>query len=219
MALAVLLKQRRPAVKNVYGVIVQPNAPGDRFSIVCYDEQHLKALESVVAGSAWRAVQPKQPVVPGAKQCKYCSHYDNCDATKIASLIIPNTEGQVDITEDLITRVKDAKLMLKKLEYHVMDRAKRMLEKDPDSIPGYGLRNGKRTSKVVDAQQACQIMMEHNVSPQLFAKCCTVKITDLRKEFKQANDVSLKEATRQVADLLDDVIEVKESEPTIVKKQ
>ena len=205
-------------VTEVTVFVNQPLVTG-RPLLVTYTEDDLQRAHAQMVARALLSQSDGQPRFPGDKQCSHCR----------ARLTCPEALGTVKQLATLYTREIEPEEMLplleivgaaKKVIAALETRARRLLEENPDVLPGWMLEEGARRRTITDPQLA-YTKVSTVLTPEQFAACCTVKISELEKLFKkllgERTGLKPKDCLVQFTDLLTSAIEVKQNAPSLAR--
>lgn len=203
-------------VTSVTVAIVQPwvSSTPD----VCeYGEEDLEKSRALIFEIVAESRRTDAPRTPSLEACKYCR----------AKAVCPEAQGNVmamaAVPSDIIARMDgdrlavllDKKPLVQKILDAIEAEAKRRLMEDSTSVHGWRLKVGAERRTITNAQAAFQ---RAGIPAEKFADCCTVKIAQLESAFAEARGIKKKDAKAALAEALGDVIEVKQSAPTLERE-
>lgn len=218
-ALAVLVAENYP-VTEVTVAIIQPWV-SMKPQMCAYSVADLAQSRQQILNILYRAEHPNAPRVPGDKQCRFCK----------AKAICPEANATVNTLATLSTREIEPVDLLRMLELlgpakkviaALEARAKRLLEENPDALPGWTLEEGMSRRSIRDPRAAFS-QLNNVVTAEEFADCCTVKISELERAFtntlKARTGLKVGECRNQFEQLLAGVIEKKQTAPTLARSK
>ena len=183
-ALALLAFENLPDVEVVFCGILQPYVCRDVPQVVRYRREELAALRGFFTGLLERVQLPGARRVPGEVQCRYCKAVASCPACHG----LMAERSQVDVAAawpEWAPERKSEAVRLAQLAKRWAEAVERRAKADLKAglvIPGCSLSAGKRCFKVSDAQGAFSALAEAiGISGEVFAGCCSVKISELDK--------------------------------------
>jgi len=107
----------------------------------------------------------------------------------------------------------------KKLIPEIEKRAKEELDKNPHSIPGYKIAEGRKRRKITDSQEAFNRLREDKlISQEDFLKAVKVSVPQIESGVCATTGKKKSEAYKAVADSLEDLIETTTDQPRLVKE-
>lgn len=205
--LAVLVKKRFPAVKQVYAAIIAPMSIGT--SVVCYDTAGLDAATVEIAMLYKAIQQPNAPRRPSPDACKYCRAKAICPEVKQDALTLCEANNVITVSNeelgDWLTKAEYIEDMCVAIRAEAKNRLK-----DGASIPGWRLGAGRKSRSIKDASAAYQLLAD-SMSAEEFAGCCKVSVPSLEKAFAKAKGLKGKEAKEQFDASVSPIMEFAES--------
>jgi hypothetical protein len=96
----------------------------------------------------------------------------------------------------------------------IEDRAKAELMRDPASVPGFGLKQGRKARSIKDPQAAYNAVSKV-IDGGEFASCCKVSIPQLEELYRVKAGCPVKTAKQEIATMLNGIIEETVSASTI----
>jgi hypothetical protein len=185
--------------------IVQPYSSSQgAFTHALYEGRNvLKYAEAKVIHDGRLTVLEGQPRIPGLVQCKYCRFSRDCpEASALAALIPAKAASGTDWMDRPVTADE---LNLYKLAEKIIEarkgKARVQLEADPESIPGYVLKEtaGRKEADPVMAWAKIGI----NIGGAAFAESCKVSIPTLADKWAAQRGIPKAKARKEVEDILE----------------
>lgn len=223
------------SIKRHAMAIVQPLAEG--LKKWTYGERTALEIQAdvdrIILG-ARKAMVPGQPRVAGFKQCEWCDFRSRCPEANAASFdVVEQAKGfdlDTPVTPDELDKIALAEKVLAEFKRARYAQALERLKADPEALPGWRVRPGRRTVEVSDARQAFARLSD-TLEPGDFAEACKVSLPKLAKAFatttnmtkpspKTGKAVKLSQADcrKLVEERLEDITEVKIGEEGIQRK-
>ena len=95
---------------------------------------------------------------------------------------------------------------------------KKLLKADPESIPGYTLKEGNTRSTIVNAQSVFDRFSKSGGTLEQFMQCISVGKGDLKTALKEATKLKGKKLDEALDGVIAGNVETTQNEPSIVKK-
>ena len=221
--LACLLQENRPAVDDIRVAIIQPWV-SPQISVCDYDSAALAKARKEVSRILEAAKKEGAPKRPTARACRYCKAAPTCEAYQsTAAALVPIAPGKVIDPRAMPKLLELAALAEKALKARVemiREQAKTMLDKNPDAIEGWELREGRTTRSVPDAGAAFEALAAGGmIDAKGMLKATKVSLPTLEKQVAQYSELKAAEAKREVATFLGDLIETKQSAPSVARRK
>ena len=163
------------------------------------------------------ALTPSARRFAGEKQCRWCKFKTSCPEAMGAMLTLVQVTELCDPTRfaELLDYVGVAKKLIPEIE----KKAKETLDKNPDSIPGYKIAEGRKRRKITDSQEAFNRLREDKlISQEDFLKAVKVSVPQIENGVVATTGKKKSEAYQAVADSLEDLIETTTDQPRLVKE-
>ena len=214
LALAVLLKENYPKVSKVHAAILQTR---ESVEVATFTTKQLRAGKELIMNILEIALTPSARRFAGEKQCKWCKFKTSCPEAMGAMLTLVQVTELCDPTRfsELLDYVGVAKKLIPEIE----KKAKETLDKNPDSIPGYKIAEGRKRRKITDSQEAFNRLREDKLISQAdFLKAVKVSVPQIENGVVATTGKKKSEAYQAVADSLEDLIETTTDQPRLVKE-
>jgi hypothetical protein len=209
--------------KNIVYSFNQPESLHGKAISATFTEGDLAAFEkkilSVVAAS--RADNP--PLMPSMEACKWCKAISICPA---ASWKVEDSAGELDkplaeLTPEnrsaVLHRVREAAAMAEGIWNQRKAEARELLSNSSASIPGYGLKKGRRIHKLTDAKQAFDLSNSLGIPEEDFFGACSISYSKYRTLTSRA--AKALDGEEFMEQNLGDVITVTSAADSIIKKK
>jgi Protein of unknown function (DUF2800) len=184
--LVALYYYNEPATERIRVGILAPKLR-ERCTIADYDRDEMKLAYRLMRLSLAEAAQPDAVRTPG-NYCTRCPAKLNCEEarqlvgrTYSLAKRIEEGEYQIPLGEKgaaILENIKTAKDILKALE----ENYKARLALEPDAIPGWRLKEGKKMRVISEPQKAFSSAKKYWFSDEDFWACCDVVIGRLEEK-------------------------------------
>jgi Protein of unknown function (DUF2800) len=192
--LVALFYYNNPQTEKITVGILAPKLR-ERCTLAVYDRFEMELAYRLMRLSLAEAAQPNAVRTPG-NYCTRCPAKLNCEEAKqlvgrIYSLAkrIEQGEYQIPLGEKgaaILENIKTARGILKALE----EQYKAILGQDPEAIPGWRLKDGKKVREILDPGKAFARAKQFWFSDQDFWDCCDVAIGRLEAKLGEVAKVS-----------------------------
>ena len=202
---------------EVYVAIVQPLADNDT-SVVRYGREDLRRAEVDVLVGLRLATGVNPPRLPGDRQCRYCRAKGLCPEvrTQVLDLLPPSSDPLTQARRGVppLPTLEGSELaeLLPKLDLadrvirEIRRQAKELLDRRPDAIEGYRLREGAERRAIRDVEEAYR-RLSTILTPEQFAACCNVQIGRLEDVVREVTGETAARAREIVDEVLGETID------------
>ena len=201
-------------VKRVYGKIIQ------RFfkhNTVEYDAESLRDARVDVLGVVHETERPDAKRVPSEAACRYCKALGTSRCPETSQIVDAVVVAPVaELSGELIARRLDLFAVAEKLIEKEKDLYKAMLEKKPDSIPGYFLKPGASRATIPDSQSAYN-RVEDILALDAFQKSLTVNAGKLEDAIGEATGLKGQALKKRFEELLGSDLVKTTNAPSLAK--
>ena len=198
-------KYKKDGCTEVVVCIVQPLAGPPTYHL--YEEADLKRAVRWANALVRRITTGTPKLKAGDVQCKYCKAKVACPALageaeslsqiKSLDMLSPSQLGEA------LAKASVVKGLIKELE----DRAKDLLEEDPNSVEGFELREGAKRRSITDSRDTIGTLMSAGILDELvIADCVKVELGKIESAVAKAQDISLPKAKLLVAEVIGEKI-------------
>jgi|10_taG_2_1085330.scaffolds.fasta_scaffold01829_15 CRISPR/Cas system-associated exonuclease Cas4 (RecB family) len=181
---AVLVAENYEHVTEVTAAIIQPRIRPE-ISLVEYKSEDLDAAAVEIQSIIDAANAPNAPRQAGPLQCKYCRAKADCGEATQLTVNLNKLQGATIPDEklpELLTTCSAAKKIIEAIEL----RARDLLDKDPEAIPGYKLKPGAKKAEIINPQKLFNRCNErHSILPHEFVDVCDIGKGRLKALIKQ----------------------------------
>lgn len=217
-ALAVLVYVEHQ-VERITVAIAQPLA--GEASVCTYQADDLRKARIEILEIITGIHQPDAPRRPSAKACRYCKAKAVCPealATAEAAPLAVSRDGRaLSITPERMAEFLEQIPAIEAVVEAVRSKAKRMLEEDPGSVPGWALKPGSVRESVTDPATVFGRFVAAGGTQEQFMPCVNVTKTKLKDAVKAVTGSKGKALDAQIEAMLDGCTEAKPSAPSLVK--
>ncbi len=217
-ALAVLVSDNYWA-DEVTVAIVQPLA--GPVSTCTYDSTDLDRARSEITGIIDAIHKTDAPRIPSAKACKYCRAKGVCpEAQKLATdaLLMVSRDGRkLSISPERMAEFLAQIPAIEAVVEAVQAKAKRMLEADPASVPGWTLKPGAVRESITDPAQVFGRFVALGGTQDQFMPVVSVAKTKLCDAVKVVTSEKGKALDARMEAILAGCTEEKQAAPSLVR--
>lgn len=217
-ALAVLVADQCWA-DRVTVAIVQPLA--GPVSVCNYNSTDLDRARSEINGIIDAINKPDAPRIPSAKACQYCKAKGVCpEAQKLAAdapLAVSRDGRKLSISPERMAEFLEQVPAIEAVVEAVKAKAKRMLEADPESVPGWKLKPGAERESITDPTTVFNRASFLGVNAEAFMACVQVANGKLKDAVKLATGDKGKTLDVHLEYVLAGCTETKATAPSLVK--
>jgi hypothetical protein len=197
---------------SIEEVTVQILSPHFDFVPFIYTRAELDRLYQSVLVVINSLSDPGDPT-PGA-HCQFCPARLICfearNEAKTATLAkvieLPVGEGAAK----LLAQIRRAQALFKEIEFHY----KRVLEREANAVPGWGLVPGNLIRSVENPAKVYAHLAEL-LSPQDFLACCTVSVPELERAWSRKKGRTASQAKESFKKFLGDLLVEKRNAPSL----
>ena len=220
-ALAVLLHANAENLKisgdptrEITTAIIQPRAP-EPVTVCTYKDDDLWAAHYELINILSNATDPKAKRKATEKACRYCKAKPTCPEAQKTLMEIQKTENNLPAvpSADLLEKCAIAKTLIAKIE----GNARKALEDDPCSIPGYYLKPGATRKAITNPEGVFFKSVIHGIDGSEFAGICDVNKSKLKALVKQKTGLKGKALDDAIAEILDGNTDEKTNKPSLAK--
>jgi hypothetical protein len=222
----VLLSSNYPDLTEILTCPIQPWVTGKPVP-VSYGPQDICLAQDELTAALAAAAQPDAPRIPGS-WCAYCPIMlaGACPEAREYSLTPPIPDLPPDITPAAIAATLtgptladflERRIIAKKIIDAVEDEAKKRLSEDPQSVPGWGLTEGKRLEEITEPEIVFGRAEELGVTQSQFMTAVKLLKGKLSDAVKLATGKRGKELEAQMETLLAGCTTTKLSTPSLTK--
>lgn len=220
---AVLVAEDEPSVQSATVAI---NQDGKRPSPCTYNASDLAQAREEIFAIIAEAEKPDAPLNPGEKQCRFCKAKAICpaliDAREGLKLTAPANKADAGLWVSVLTDAALSRILpaLKPVEWHIeaiRAEARKRLESNPDAIPGWTLKDGKRVREVSDIGTLTNRLAALGISWEAITAECSITLGSTEALVKEQTGKKGKALTEAVNDVLEDCVMVKTCTASLVR--
>lgn len=219
-----------PLLTEIAVCVIQPLATHDPELCVYQRADIMRAREQLYARVA-ASNKPDAVRTPGEVQCKYCKAVTTCkEYNKWAGSMV-SAKTQMDAVYDImdlaisewtpamrvvfLERLPAAQKWLDECK----DAMKKLLAADPEAIPGYELKPGARREIITNPQGVFDRFSASGGTLEQFMDCISVAKTKLKEKLSAVAKTKGKKLDEQMKELTAGMVEFKENEASIKRKE
>lgn len=219
-ALAVLVAEEF-SVSEVRVAIVQPLA--GRPTVCDYDDVALAVAEVEINSIVRWAMKPGQERRPSPAACKYCSAKAACPEGRNLALAmakpLAREGGVILLTPEEMAGFLHAARAAEAIIESVRDKARRMLEEDPTSVPGWRLKPGVARESITNPQLVFDRVAALGATPEKFIGAVTVAKGKLESIVRELTGEKGKALKARLDAILDGATETKHAAPSLAPEK
>lgn len=209
---------------EVMAAIVQPLVTHSP-ELVLYDETSIKQAEGDMFERVRRSNNPESPRIAGALQCQFCLAKSTCKEyaawagqsvpATMSTLAVPVAEWTPEQRAIFCERKSAAQKWLDDCEAEL----KKLMESDPDAVPGYHLKPGSIMEPVNNPQELWNRFSAAGGTLEQFMGCVGITKGKLEEAVRTVTKSKGKALSSKVDAMLDGITDSKRKAPSIAKKK
>jgi len=221
--LVALFRFNYPQIKHYTVALLIPNQ-AERISIATYDELEAELALRLLRLSIIQCAYPLAPRIPG-RWCQYCPAVSNCEEARQLVGHFPTLAERLDAGQftlplgergaQLLDQIKIAKAIIKTLE----EAYKTLLSNNPDSLPGWHLRNGKKMRQIADTERAFEAWKEARLDIADFLAATEISVPRLQERYGLAAQIKGKRLELEFNQIFTDLITFKQYSPELERSK
>ena len=217
-ALAVLVSAEHWP-ERVTVAIVQPLAGS--VSVCEYGPDELLAAHNEIKAIIASIHQPEAIRRPSAKACKYCKAKAQCPEAQSLVETLPaevSRDGrEIVMSPERMAAFLDIAPAAEAVIEAVRAKARRMIEADPNAVPGWTLKPGAIRETITDPAQVFGRFVAAGGTQEQFMPCVTVTKTKLKDAVKSVSGSKGRALDAAIEAMLAGCTEEKQSAPSLAK--
>lgn len=219
-ALAVLVADEHK-LERVTVAVVQPLAGPP--SVCLYSAGDLKVAQKEIAGIIDSIHKTNAPRIPSTKACQYCKAKgtercpESIAVVEALPLEISRDGNTLVITPGQMSELLEKLPMVEGIIESIRAKAKRMLQADPNAVPGWTLKPGAERETITDPTTVFNRASAAGVNSEAFMACVSVTKTKLKDAVKAATQDKGKALDARMESILAGCTETKQAAPSLAK--
>lgn len=222
---AVLLATNVPGLKEI-GVYVNQPLVTHSPEICIYQVADLDRARDDLYRRVFQSNQRNAPRTAGEVQCKYCRAKPVCkEYQKFASSIVLAGENTVlsgvsvvDWTPAMRTMFMDRVSLAEKWLDECKEQLREMLTKDPNSVPGYTLKEGRNNPTIINPGAVFANFQAQGGTQEQFMQAVTIGKGKLAEALKEVTKLKGNKLESAVDVIIGKNVTVTKNRPSIIKK-
>jgi len=211
-----------PAAKEFTVAILQPWV-SSRPSVAVYDQRQAELALAMLRTSIEDANDPDAPRIPGP-WCSKCPAIAQCEEAKQQALVTTSLAKRIEKGEYVLpigpkgAEVLEFLAAAEPLLEALRERYKALLLQEPDAVPGWYMKEGKKVREITDIQAAYALASQY-ISLEQFLGAASLKVTPLQEAFGLASNPKLtgRNLEQQFNQAFEKVISFKQYRPELTR--
>lgn len=199
--------------------LAQPNKyPG--LTVADYGLEDLVRAVSEVAALMDDVKRLGHPRTPHPEACKWCRARGVCPealASVSAVSTLPRERNEIALPPEAIALFLERAPMVESIIEAVRGKAKRMLEANPHSIPGWHLKPGTQREKITDIQTVFTRFTKKGGTQEQFTTAVSITKTTLLEATRTATGLKGKALNTIIDEILDGCVTTTSTSPSLEK--
>ena len=217
-ALAVLVKEKYPEILELTAAIIQPLAEGEnKVDCVVYESEELLWARAELESALDKADAENAPRIPGAEQCQYCLAKGDCPEAQAEAMSLVTVEADGMIMAKM-PELLDRCILAENIVKAIREKAKEELGKNPESIPGWKLKEGHSREFVNDVNGVWAEMESRGTSVEEFTDACSITKSKLKPLLKEKTGLKGQSLESELEAVLDGNTKSKTTAPSLAKE-
>lgn len=214
-ALAVLVHANTENIQEITTAIIQPRATINQWDVCTYKTDDLWAAHYELTNILENATDPNAKRNATEKACRYCKAKPTCPEAQKSIMEIQKTENNLPAvpSADLLEKCAIAKTLIAKIE----GNARKALEDDPCSIPGYMLKPGATRKTITNPEGVFYNAAILGIDGSEFAGVCDVSKSKLKTLIKEKTGRKGKALEDALEEILEGNTKEKQNKPSLAK--
>jgi hypothetical protein len=195
-------------------------------TICTYDLNALKRSKEEICNRVSVSNDPCARRVPGEVQCNFCRAKNMCrEYQQFAGSSLPVTKSLLDVpiaewTGPMFAEFLSRKSVAQKWLDNAEEEAKKLLQSNPDAIPGYTLEEGNERTTITDPQEVYNRFLGQGGKSDQFIPAITLAKGKLKEAISKAFPyLKGKALDQKLNELLEGCVEKSQNKPSISKRK
>ncbi len=206
-------------IENVRVILVQPNG-WPKYTVADYGPAELRQAEDEIAALMEDVQREGHPRTPSAKACRYCRARHVCAeaiAAATAVTTLPREGTEIALPHEAIAAFLERIPLVESVVEAVKAKAKRMLEADPNAIPGWRLKPGSEREKITDIGTVFSRFTEAGGTQEQFTSAVSITKSALTETVRTVTGLKGKALNAKVADIVAGCVTTTTTAPSLEK--
>lgn len=219
-------------LSEIGACVIQPLATWQP-EICVYARSDIEKARALMYARVKASNAPNVARTPGEAQCKWCraasagkcSEYNKWAGAMVVS------KTQMDAVQDILdlsvsdwtpamrTAFCERLPIAEKWLDDCKEAMKKLLEADPQAIPGFELKPGNKRETIINPQEVFNRFSAKGGSLEQFMGCIEVAKTKLKEKLAAATKTKGKALDSQLKEIIAGLTEVKENKPSLKRKE
>lgn len=190
-------------------------------TLCVYQAEDLELSYKLMVERHGRSLTPGQPLIAGEKQCRYCKALAICPAAnrEVNTLVeVHGSSAVTDLTAEKLSASLDKISLVENICDALRAEAKRRLEQDATSLPGWKLKPGAVKESITNPQEVFNRFVSIGGTVELFMPVVTLAKGKLKDAVKGVTGAKGKALAETLEGLIDGCTTESQNAPSLVKE-
>jgi len=188
-----------------------------------YTKEHLEQAEQEMWDRVRKSNDPNAQRFPGEIQCKWCKAKSTCpEYSRWIAVMVPT---MTDLSTPVAEWTPEQRALFcerRSIAQAWLDdcegQMKMLLAKDPESVPGWMLKEGQKRESVKDPQELFNRFVGEGGTIEQFMECVKITKGDLETQVRAVTSLKGKPLKAKLETLLEGITETKQNAPSLARK-